>query len=59
MSLGRQRSASGILHLLLRCGRGNGQQVSDGSGSLKLLHETPSPSSDSAVRQPHARGWLG
>jgi len=26
---------------------------------IKLLHETPSPSSDWTARQPHARGWLG
>ena len=28
-------------------------------GILEALHEMPSPSSDWAARQPHARGWLG
>jgi hypothetical protein len=35
------------------------QRVSPPPDTVTLLHETPSPSSDWTVRQPHARGWLG
>ena len=29
------------------------------TNAINSLHEMPSPSSDWAARQPHARGWLG